>query len=193
MPVMSNIMVLNKKITDATAIPEDVLSGKVFYNNDGRQIGDSVVVLTQIINVEPATYTNAPSAGISNRYSSAFDTDSTPMKGGTYLNNNGTFDWLRVIQSQNIPLQIVKMMWFEYSVRGSVIPVVPFSFNRDFNSTGKYAVTVEAKPGGASSFGIFYHPAGKLWGVAAYGSDYTNRGKFTLTDSFSVKAYIYGE
>lgn len=28
-----------KKINDATAVPSDVMSGKVFYNNDGRQVG----------------------------------------------------------------------------------------------------------------------------------------------------------
>lgn len=29
------------KIRDATAVPSDVASGKVFYNNNGRQVGDN--------------------------------------------------------------------------------------------------------------------------------------------------------
>lgn len=32
------------KIKDATALPEDVASGKVFYNNDGRQVGTGLSV-----------------------------------------------------------------------------------------------------------------------------------------------------
>lgn len=31
--------IAKKPITDATATPEDVISGQVFYNNDGKQIG----------------------------------------------------------------------------------------------------------------------------------------------------------
>ena len=45
MAVMSNGMILNKKIKDATATSSDVLSGKVFYNNDGRQLGTYEEVL----------------------------------------------------------------------------------------------------------------------------------------------------
>lgn len=33
-----------KKIKDATAVPIDVASGKVFYNNDGRQVGSGLVI-----------------------------------------------------------------------------------------------------------------------------------------------------
>ena len=29
------------KIKDATAIPSDVMNGKIFYNNDGRQVGSN--------------------------------------------------------------------------------------------------------------------------------------------------------
>ncbi len=32
------------KIKDATALPEDVASGKVFYNNDGRQVGNGEII-----------------------------------------------------------------------------------------------------------------------------------------------------
>ena len=39
------------KIKDATAVPSDVMKGKVFYNNDGRQIGSSESLKTGIFNV----------------------------------------------------------------------------------------------------------------------------------------------
>lgn len=32
------------KIKDATALPEDVAAGKVFYNNDGKQVGTSKIL-----------------------------------------------------------------------------------------------------------------------------------------------------
>lgn len=49
--------------TDATAVPKDVKKGKVFYNNDGRQVGDyeetlNVKTLSAIYgaNVKEATF-----------------------------------------------------------------------------------------------------------------------------------------
>ena len=47
MPVnTSGIYIPNKlKIEDATAIPSDVLKDKIFYNNNGRQVGTYEEVL----------------------------------------------------------------------------------------------------------------------------------------------------
>lgn len=39
MPVLMRGGGGGKKIKDATAVPSDVANGKIFYNNDGRQIG----------------------------------------------------------------------------------------------------------------------------------------------------------
>ena len=39
MPVLMRGGGGGKKIKDATAVPSDVAAGKVFYNNDGRQVG----------------------------------------------------------------------------------------------------------------------------------------------------------
>ncbi len=39
MPLIARSGGMAKRIKDATAVPSDVLSGKVFYNNQGRQIG----------------------------------------------------------------------------------------------------------------------------------------------------------
>ena len=39
------------KIKDATAVPSDVMKGKVFYNNDGRQVG-----ISNAVNIKTVTY-----------------------------------------------------------------------------------------------------------------------------------------
>ena len=41
MPLIARSGGMAKRIKDATAVPSDVLSGKVFYNNQGRQIGSA--------------------------------------------------------------------------------------------------------------------------------------------------------
>lgn len=41
MPVLMRGGGGGKKIKDATAVPSDVAVGKVFYNNDGRQVGNN--------------------------------------------------------------------------------------------------------------------------------------------------------
>ena len=53
MPVLMRGGGGGKKIKDATAVPSDVASGKVFYNNGGRQIGTGELVpLKKIVNIK---------------------------------------------------------------------------------------------------------------------------------------------
>lgn len=43
------IEIIEKPITDATAVPSNVAKGKVFYNNDGRQVGISDAIQIKTI------------------------------------------------------------------------------------------------------------------------------------------------
>lgn len=43
------------KIKDATATPQDVMTGKVFYNNEGRQVGTGTVLKMIKISVPNGT------------------------------------------------------------------------------------------------------------------------------------------
>ena len=60
MPVNTSGIYIPKRIKDATAVPSDVLKDKVFYNNDGRQIGnfDSPILKTLSISL-PDSLDNA--------------------------------------------------------------------------------------------------------------------------------------
>lgn len=51
MPLITRIGGMAKKIRDATALPEDVLSGKIFYNNQGRQVGRKIEPIITRINL----------------------------------------------------------------------------------------------------------------------------------------------
>lgn len=51
MPVLMRGGGGGKKIKDATAVPSDVAKGKVFYNNNGRQVGDGKTLKTYVINI----------------------------------------------------------------------------------------------------------------------------------------------
>lgn len=61
--IRTNIMMGSKYIKDATALPEDVISGKVFYNNGGRQIGTNEWVVKDYnvpVDFTENTYTTPP-------------------------------------------------------------------------------------------------------------------------------------
>lgn len=73
MPVILSGTNLTKSITDATAIPADVSEGKIFYNNEGRQVG---------------TYVNELPYRLI--YPTGFSNDGSPVLSGTY--NYHTFD-----------------------------------------------------------------------------------------------------
>lgn len=57
MPVNISGTVGNPPITDASATSGDVASGKVFYNNDGRQLGSGNITTKETIILEAGKYT----------------------------------------------------------------------------------------------------------------------------------------
>lgn len=52
MPVLMRGGGGGKKIKDATAVPSDVAKGKVFYNNNGRQVGNNSNPWTDLKSIE---------------------------------------------------------------------------------------------------------------------------------------------
>lgn len=65
MPVLMRGGGGGKKIKDATAVPGDVAQGKVFYNNDGRQVGNGKTLKTYVINIPKNTEFTDESIGFS--------------------------------------------------------------------------------------------------------------------------------
>lgn len=45
-----------KKIKDATAVPSDVAAGKVFYNNNGRQVGSGMSIKTLSMDIPETAF-----------------------------------------------------------------------------------------------------------------------------------------
>ena len=133
-------------ITDATSVPSDVTQGKIFYNNNGRQIGSSLgSIVTSTINIEPGAYSSTISAKAPDLYSAEFITSNSPMYMETNTSKNVAIgSYLMVIKEANIPIENLRMMWFEYSVRGALIPVTTPTHNRTYGSTNKYVVVCEA-------------------------------------------------
>lgn len=55
MPVVIHGIVSNPPITDATATVDDVLKDKIFYNNDGRQVGTASIPKVMCIDIPVGT------------------------------------------------------------------------------------------------------------------------------------------
>lgn len=51
------------KIKDATALPSDVAKGKIFYNNQGRQVGTAETLKSQVVNMATGSLTMGILAG----------------------------------------------------------------------------------------------------------------------------------
>ena len=56
------------KIKDATATPQDVMTGKVFYNNHGKQIGTAEILAIKIFRFEKGTELQKPTYNYSHSY-----------------------------------------------------------------------------------------------------------------------------
>ncbi len=81
------------KIKDATALPEDVASGKVFYNNDGRQVGSGNAVKSFMF--YPSKNTSTPQILLDGRFSWCHLTSNKGLQcfDKTTQYNNGTLAW----------------------------------------------------------------------------------------------------
>ena len=81
------------KIKDATAVPSDVASGKVFYNNDGRQVGSGNSVKSFMF--YPSKNTSNPQIVLDGRFSWCYFTSNKGLQcfDKTSQYNNGTLAW----------------------------------------------------------------------------------------------------
>lgn len=85
MPVLMRGGGGGKKIKDATAVPGDVAQGKVFYNNDGRQVGNGKTLKTYEITIPKNTELTDRSLGFSSVNDlRVLQTGTTPL---TYSNS----------------------------------------------------------------------------------------------------------
>lgn len=68
MPLLVRGGVGGKSTKDATAVPGDVKKGKIFYNNQGRQIGTAELLATKIFRFEKGTELQQPTYNYSHSY-----------------------------------------------------------------------------------------------------------------------------
>lgn len=112
------------KIRDADALPEDVRKGKVFYNNQGRQVG----------NAEIESYKE-------------FTVNGSPQGGGTYyISNLAGFAWFKLDGWTTKLLGIrTGSMSYDVSVKLPTSIIKGFRYNgntylMEFNCNGNYAM-----------------------------------------------------
>ena len=99
MAVMSNGMILNKKIKDATATSSDVLSGKVFYNNDGRQVGTYAELIPDLKSIIIANVSSLPESQMRDSFPKSLDFDENGVTEGSSMTSTGggSYQWYRRI------------------------------------------------------------------------------------------------
>ena len=136
-------------ITDATAIPEDVVSGRIFYNNNGRQVGTnpqkrlySKGSVSPTGYLDPLNYKSSfkygtYGGGILTGYSSTYKL--APLIGVPGINDFTSAQWITPLWSieMNIPLEKL------YSINGT---------RASLTDTGSVNIAIEAHAAGYEAY-----------------------------------------
>lgn len=148
------------KIKDATALPENVEEGKIFYNNNGRQVGTKQTVKTKMLDFPQ----NSSSSSQLNKASYRYRTYCEDRVSGleetidTYLN----YEWM---QSLSGATEIISVI-----VNGEEIRVPPPLDLEDYRGA-RYEnippeIYLETEKNSANSFiGMFVLHNGRLYGT----------------------------
>ena len=100
-------MILNKKIKDATATSSDVLTGKVFYNNDGKQIGIYEELIPDLKSIIITNVSSLPESQMRNSFPKSLDFDENGVTEGSTMTGGGSYQWYR-----RIPTSITTLIGF---------------------------------------------------------------------------------
>lgn len=113
-----------KKIKDATALPEHVANGKVFYNNDGRQVGNGNFLEEKTIQLTARRHLSSSSSNV---------VEYITKDGITYDVNSGRY----ATNGDSINLQDAKCI-IGINVEGVYIP-----FTRSLNYSRNYLIDMD--------------------------------------------------
>lgn len=101
-------------ITDATATPSDVVNGKVFYNNDGRQVGTKDAGLKVLSTTVP--YNSIPPLAHCDYATTViYDYDGAP-RNASVISENRAFP-----TNKTLALNATKLLYFTYSYCPGII------------------------------------------------------------------------
>lgn len=88
-----------KRIKDATALPNDVMKGKIFYNNDGRQVGTGEMIRVKSV-ILPEIENNKIDTGVDEyiRWRNYIDEERTDYFEGTSVSSSDSLKYNRIVE-----------------------------------------------------------------------------------------------
>lgn len=161
MPLITRTGGMTKKIKDATAVPSDVLSGKVFYNNQGRQVGSAPPQIIDDLRTKVIDLTNRSTT--TKKFTSGFRVDySSGHISGWDYSYSGT-----LYRVNGVNLSDVKRI-IGFKLDGSMY--IPYSqipqANGGYMTHTNAPPYVEAYPRDRGTFAIYYLSSFEVYATA---------------------------
>lgn len=134
--------IAKKPIIDATANPENVMSGKVFYNNSGKRSGtlrSSDILTSKIYTFAQGTYETGTSKGnIYYTYSSSNDGN---LPNGLCVEDSVSTESIRYVGDLcfNVNIEISKILYYTFGTNSSATKYV---FPRSYSTNSYGSVSV---------------------------------------------------